>query len=258
MMAHTVKTWYQRTKKGCKRSASLLTFLCTYANALCGFIAIIAAIQNRYVEAFIALCIAGLMDFCDGKLARYLGTNSILGAELDTLCDAISFCLAPTIITLRLFQSEFGLWGICALSFYLCAGLFRLARYNCQQAGQVHSYFQGMSAPMAGIFLVLFGVNYALHFAPSTISYAGLLSFIVALGFLMSSCIPFPSGKKRKPLSQEECVIMLCALITAGTVLYVYPYLLLCIPFIVYVSYALLQFGWQQAKVYLNLVFSRE
>jgi len=251
-MAHSVKTWYQRTKKGCKRSALLITFLCTYANALCGFIAMIAAIQNRFIEAFIAICFAGVMDFCDGKLARYWGTSSLLGAELDTLCDAISFCLAPTIIILHLFQPQFGFMGICALSFYLCCGLFRLARYNCQQAGQAHADFQGMSAPVSGIFLLLASINFILHFPATSLNYPLLLGFIIFLGLLMISSIPFPSGKMRRSMSKLEGAIFFTILGISLMFVYLNQHLLLCLPFIFYILNALTQHAVRLARANLS------
>lgn len=51
-----------------------------------------------YQWAFIFIGTAALFDFCDGAAARLLHLYSLVGKELDSLADLISFGLAPALL----------------------------------------------------------------------------------------------------------------------------------------------------------------
>lgn len=73
------------------------------------------------------MLIAVLFDFLDGKIARYFNQESDLGKNLDSLCDLISFGLAPAIFVSLLNN----LLIIFILSVvFVCLGAYRLARFN--------------------------------------------------------------------------------------------------------------------------------
>src|SRR5947207_5088465 len=74
----------------------------TLGNGFCGSGSVLAAMQylvtaeNRWlVTAMVLLPVAAIFDFADGRVARWRRRSSMLGADLDSLADVISFGLAP-------------------------------------------------------------------------------------------------------------------------------------------------------------------
>lgn len=134
-----------------RKHLHLLPFLFTFANAFLGFIAIVYALEGNFTYAVYSIMLAALMDMCDGRLARALGTTSMLGQELDSLADGISFGLAPCVVLYTWYPGVIGYTGFIALACYLSAGLYRLARFNLTAAAQ-HSYSIGLPIPVAAFF----------------------------------------------------------------------------------------------------------
>ena len=121
--------------------------------ALCaGLTAIRYGIAGRWEQAVIAQMIAAILDGVDGRVARLLRSTSKFGAELDSLADAISFGVAPALLTYLWTMNAAGSvgWALCLL-FAMCCVL-RLARFNTM-VGQpdlppwAHNYFTGIPAP---------------------------------------------------------------------------------------------------------------
>lgn len=71
--------------------ANLLTSL----NLLGGICSIIFSLSGRLDWAIYALAIAAVLDFLDGFVARYTKTDGLLGKQLDSLADMVSFGVAP-------------------------------------------------------------------------------------------------------------------------------------------------------------------
>ena len=119
-------------------------------------------------------------DALDGSVARASGFSSDFGAQLDSLCDVVSFGVAPALLSYKMFASELanlygnefrfsnliGRWVLfCALFYALCA-LVRLARFNVEtDANETsHMSFAGLPSPAAAgliIGLVLFHEQFA-------------------------------------------------------------------------------------------------
>src|SRR5581483_7627158 len=98
------------------------------------------------------IILAAFMDLIDGRLARALGSSSYFGMELDSLCDAISFCLAPSVLLYSWFPGPVVGWGTLSLVLYLCLGLSRLARFNLTAEKQ-QAAFIGLPTPIAAFFV---------------------------------------------------------------------------------------------------------
>ena len=86
------------------RSFVMADFL-TLGNGFCGSGSVLAAMQylvtneSRWlVTAMALLPVALVLDFADGRVARWRRRSSFLGADLDSLADVISFGLAPAAI----------------------------------------------------------------------------------------------------------------------------------------------------------------
>src|SRR5215203_2684966 len=127
------------------RKVPILPTLCTLANGMCGVTAILYITQigpgklyppdvARYIAGWL-LFTAMLFDVLDGYLARRSGQASQFGAELDSLCDAISFGAAPAVFLIQLGGNYDlrppwqHLYYIVGLLYVSCA-ILRLARFN--------------------------------------------------------------------------------------------------------------------------------
>ena len=147
-------------------------------NGLLGFAAVYYASKSGFgvtlgesaeaVEAIKNLKIASLLifgamtcDMLDGRLARMTRTTSDFGAQLDSLCDMISFGVAPAMLTLHaaisILRTQFErhipvervVWCIAAV--YVACAVLRLARFNVEtdQDESAHMNFRGLPTPAA-------------------------------------------------------------------------------------------------------------
>lgn len=103
--------------------------------------------------AFIAIGIAAVADFCDGLAARLLHAYSELGKQLDSLCDAVSFGVAPA-MALYHYLSATGspLWTAMAAMLIPVAGVLRLAKFNIDT--RQTTSFIGLPIPANAIFWI--------------------------------------------------------------------------------------------------------
>ena len=127
----------------------VLPNLITTANMLCGFFAIIEAIKGEYLRSAYAIVAAAVFDLLDGRVARLTRTTSKFGAEYDSLCDLVSFGLAPGLLLYLWALAPFERFGWLAAFFFACCGALRLARFNVQADIHEKAYFQGLPIPMA-------------------------------------------------------------------------------------------------------------
>ncbi len=205
----------RRSKKR-HRGVYLFPNMLTATNLLCGFYSVMSSVQGRLGEASVAILAAAFFDGVDGKVARLTRSSSRFGTEFDSLCDVISFGVAPALLAF-----SWGLHGhrvgwLAAFLFVVC-GALRLARFNSQDGG-ANSYFQGLPIPAAGCFLAtlfLFSRRVAIH--PE--AHPALLSAILyGLSFLMVSTFPYPSFKelelfRRRPFSTLVGLILIMVVI---------------------------------------------
>lgn len=240
----------KRFARSRRRSIFLVPFLFTFGNALCGFLSIIRSIEGDALGAAYYIILAALMDLLDGRLARAFGAASTLGMELDSLCDAVSFCLAPAIAVYSWHHYEHSSIIMCALVAYLCAGLFRLAKFNVLSRQQ-KSYFLGLPTTLGALLIAnvivyeSFLVNYirADFFVPEH-----LCVFLVLIGFLMISTIRFPSGKYVHFSRIAKCMMCILNVGMIGGLLYEYPVALFVL--VTYVVGSILMNFWRVIRQY--------
>ncbi|KAH9946018.1 CDP-diacylglycerol-serine O-phosphatidyltransferase [Epithele typhae] len=143
-----------------------LADLITIANGICGSFSVFMSAKylvtndEDYLWSALAFPLAGLLfDFFDGKVARWRNESSMVGQELDSLADLISFGVAPALLAFVIgFRTYL---DTVALTGFICSGLARLARFNATVAlvpkdtkGK-SKYFEGLPIPTS---LVLVGV----------------------------------------------------------------------------------------------------
>lgn len=230
-------------KKRGHQTLFLIPFVCTFANAFLGFLAIIKALEGNCIVAAYCIIFAWIMDIADGNLARAFGSTSTLGMELDSLCDAISFCLAPTMVLYC--RYEVGLTGVGALGLYLCMGLFRLARFNSTSQNQF-CFFSGLPTPIAALFLASLALD-GVALARSPLSFflyhTVFIAVIAVIAFLMISPVQFPTFKQRI-MSVKATLVMAPLVVVSGIVGLVQGYPVLFITMSIYIVMSCLRWGY--------------
>lgn len=164
------------------RVIAALPTLLTLGNAACGFGAITVAaklgpesvpgapVSPDLLTAGLLIFTAMLFDVLDGSAARLTNSQSDIGAQLDSLCDAISFGVAPAFIMLQFVRHDHALaneypnwftypsrllWTIAAL--YVVSAVLRLARFNVETDEEdQHEGFSGLPSPAAAALVVSF------------------------------------------------------------------------------------------------------
>lgn len=127
--------------------------------ALCaGLSAVKFALEGQLGFALAMIGAAAILDALDGRIARLLDATSKIGAELDSLADAISFGVAPALVLyVTLLEGSSTGWIIALV--YAVAMVLRLARFNTlleedDTPGYASEFFTGVPAP-AGALIVL-------------------------------------------------------------------------------------------------------
>jgi len=138
------------------------------ANAFCGTGAGFAAMrflqdgERGYLLFGMALIpLAFIFDALDGRIARWRKSSSTLGRELDSLSDVISFGVAPAALAYACGMQ--GGWDWLVLSYFVCCGVSRLARYNVTaealagDEGKV-TYFEGTPIPTSLVLVIVLAI----------------------------------------------------------------------------------------------------
>jgi CDP-diacylglycerol--serine O-phosphatidyltransferase len=200
------------------KKIAIVPTLLTLGNAVCGFAAIayvsrISPESADSSEGYFALAgwliiAAMLFDGLDGYVARLSRSTSKFGAELDSLCDAISFGLAPAFLILKMgpgWEPSATVHQLlaCVAALYMICALLRLARFNVETTTDPlgHKRFRGLPSPAAAgciASLAILRGSLAGHWSHLDIgNIHGILEVWVSLGgfavaLLMVSRIPYP------------------------------------------------------------------
>lgn len=173
-----------------------LPCLFTIASLFCGFYSIIAAVKGDYAVAAIAILIAAIFDGIDGRVARLTGTTSTFGMELDSLCDLVSFGVAPGLLAYFWALQPYGRYGWLAAFLYVATTTLRLARFNSQHSESTKN-FVGLPCPAAAAMIsttVLFCKEIGIA---GTVTHISILLLVYLLSYLMVSTHQYSSFKQR-------------------------------------------------------------
>jgi len=198
----------RRVRKQRLKYVTVLPSLITILNGVCGFAAIIFAGRGAFAMAGYMVLLAMIADMLDGRLARMSKSTSSFGGQLDSLCDIISFGVAPAFLMLEVLH-EYRLAGFVRLNVtfasflqrfiwlaaaaYISCAAIRLARFNVEneEDESVHMSFIGLPTPAAAgviVSLILFHQEIILPelSAGDTPAYLGFCESVViyALPFL--------------------------------------------------------------------------
>tara|TARA_B100000929_G_scaffold197170_1_gene156384 strand:- start:853 stop:1641 length:789 start_codon:yes stop_codon:yes gene_type:complete len=206
-----------------RRGIFLLPNLLTTASLFSGFYSIISAIEADFISAGLAIFAAQIFDGLDGRVARLAKAQSNFGAHYDSLCDLVSFGLAPSISVFLWGLDSLGQIGWVFSFLFIAAAALRLARFNINIGNEDNKYFRGLPSPVAGAALAYyvwalssFGIQgQEVGFVLSLFS--GLLA--VLLSVLMVINVPYYSFKdielkRRVPFFAILVVVFIFALIS--------------------------------------------
>ncbi len=136
----------------------------TCLNLLSGCLAIMMAFRPTETFGFgwagwqwsVAFMFAAtVFDFFDGFAARALKAYSDLGKELDSLCDLVSFGVAPAMLLFNMLNYYLGYsWVNCIAFLIPLMGALRLARFNVRDAEGDNSVFHGLPIPANALFWI--------------------------------------------------------------------------------------------------------
>jgi len=198
--------------------------LFTLLNLFFGCIAIICILQNgitisytdegaQYIDlpekiwmASLFIGLAAVVDFLDGFLARLMKADSLMGKELDSLADVVSFGVAPGLIVYQFLRMShvsetdgidisFG-WLLPAL-LIPCAAAWRLAKFNLDEEQRYG--FKGVPTPAVGLLIASIPLIYWFNNNETIVRL--LLNkwfwyaFILLVCYLMTSNLPLMSLK---------------------------------------------------------------
>lgn len=225
----------------------VLPNLITTMNMFSGFVAIVQTIKGEYLIAAYAIVAAAIFDQLDGRVARMTRSMSKFGAEYDSLCDLVSFGVAPAILLYLWALQPFGRLGWLVSFLFTACGALRLARFNVQANIIEKSYFQGLPIPMAAGIVA----SSVLAFTDQQIDPKGnwgLLAMTALLAVVMVSTFRYRSFKdfdlkQRLPFTYLVIGVAILALVATR------PELML---FILFLGYAVLGavfgiLGWGKA-----------
>jgi len=245
----------RRVRKQRLKYITVLPSLITILNGVCGFAAIVLASKGTAARVghFSCLAMAGYMvllamiaDMLDGRLARISKSTSSFGGQLDSLCDIISFGVAPAFLMLKILEYRLAgfadlnpavanflqrfIW-LVATAYISCAAI-RLARFNVEneEDESAHMSFIGLPTPAAAgviVSLVIFHQealpefstknSWSYIFCENAIMYA-LPFLVLAVAVLMVSRIRYPHVlnqyiRGKKPFAHFIRALLFLALI---------------------------------------------
>ncbi len=164
----------------------------TSLNLLSGCISIVLAFEGYLLYATYFIFLAAIFDFLDGMSARLLKAYSIVGKELDSLADIVSFGVAPSIIVFHMIKiSLFGntqlpafnnitlvnaIFLIIPFLIAILSGV-RLAKFNVDER-QTESFI-GLAVPANAIFFA------SLHLV-SRISSGSFIHFLLSNEYILA------------------------------------------------------------------------
>lgn len=270
-------------KKRRLRRISVLPAVLTLCNGVCGFASIIVAsrihrdalyLDNpKHADAMTFLLVAGLLIFAgmifdalDGHMARLSNSSSKFGAELDSLCDVITFGAAPAFLLLKLGPTPnesflYNVLFIASTSYVICT-ILRLARFNVETGldEESHQVFKGLPSPAAaGCIAALAIMRHHLQDYHQFIGNDLVTNIVSAfapfgalcLALLMVSSIPYPhlvnqTLRGRRPFSH------LVELVVVAITLLVIRELSLVLAFWGFALSGPCRRGWNRARKYIG------
>jgi CDP-diacylglycerol--serine O-phosphatidyltransferase len=271
-----------RRKRKRLKYIAILPSLVTLMNGLCGFASILLASQgpdmvwrplllpktniSYFALAGYMIFLGMIADVLDGHLARISKSTSSFGAQLDSLCDVISFGVAPAFLMLKMVQAHLqyfhfvnnqpaALSGrvvfLIAILYVMCA-VIRLARFNVETSAEDdHLSFAGLPSPPAAgtiVSLVIFQQDLLPKITKWPVEFINASGFaavwalpVITLmaGILMVTRIPYPHIVNRLLRGKKQFSTFLLVVFTVLLIIWNIQ-LAMALGFCVFVVYGLI------------------
>jgi CDP-diacylglycerol--serine O-phosphatidyltransferase len=211
------------------------------------------------------ILLAMLFDAIDGQVARITRAVSDFGAQLDSLCDLVSFGLAPAILLVKMCP-QFSYWHRdaiwCISAAFACCAALRLARFNVESdSDDDHTMFAGLPTPAAAAAIGSFAIlSYSLRNENAVVTNENFQLydlwmqrlvplFAVIISILMVSRLPYPHPLTQFVRGQRSFAQLIAILFSLMVILIVWNYAipLLCVAFVC----------WPPVKYLWNLAWHR-
>ena len=222
-----------------KKARMLLPNTLTLINVCIGLSSIKFALDAKFELSIIAIIFAAIFDALDGRVARLLKGTSLVGKELDSLADVISFGVAPAFIMYFWSLNNLGKFGWLVTMIYVVCVALRLARFNVSSNVEISwkdEYFEGVPSPAGGM-LVLMPLIFSLsNIDLININYNIVVPiFFIIISFLLISKIPTYAFKKTI-IPRRMTIFALFGVVLFFGLLLVYTFKVLVICGIIYIS----------------------
>ena len=222
-------------------SLQLLPSAMTVLSMCAGLTSIKFALEHQPIPAMALIAVAAILDALDGRVARILGAQSRLGAEIDSLADAVNFGVTPALVVYVTLLSKWPVGWAVVLLYAVCVVL-RLARYNAlqddsTQPSYANEFFVGMPAPAGAVSMIgLMGLKLQFHGDGWWSSLWFLAIWITGTSILMVSTIPMKKMHTVAiPPNLAAPLLAVLAVVAAAAVLA--PYILIWVIIISYVCH---------------------
>jgi CDP-diacylglycerol--serine O-phosphatidyltransferase len=138
-----------------KRGLRILPSATTVLAICAGLTSIKFALDGKPWVALALIGAAAILDGIDGGIARALDAQSRMGAEIDSLADAVNFGVAPALVMYVTLLPNSPVGWIFVLLYAVCVVL-RLARFNAllddnTRPAYTREFFTGMPAPCGAV-----------------------------------------------------------------------------------------------------------
>jgi CDP-diacylglycerol--serine O-phosphatidyltransferase len=204
------------------------------------------------------ILLAMLFDAIDGQVARLTRGTSDFGAQLDSLCDLVSFGIAPAILLVKMCPNftithNGAIWSIAAV--FVCCAALRLARFNVEtDSDDDHTMFAGLPTPAAAATIGSFALlSYFLRNEEAVLTHANFMKYdfwmqrtlpflAILIAVLMVSRVPYPHPLTqiiRGQKSFAHLVAVVFALLVIQLVMFMIP--LFCVLFVLIPP---VRYGW--------------
>ncbi|MFH1719536.1 MAG: CDP-diacylglycerol--serine O-phosphatidyltransferase [Planctomycetota bacterium] len=239
----------RRVRRQRLKYIAILPSLVTIINGVCGFAAIILASKgaelgagqgsggtptpffmfgaaNCFAMSGYMILVAMVADMIDGRLARKVKSTSSFGGQLDSLCDVISFGVAPAFLMVKVLESvgahetflQRSIW-LAAAAYISCAAI-RLARFNVEneEDESAHMSFMGLPTPAAAGVIVSLVILHQEELPMVNAIVYSLPFLALGTAVLMVSRIRYPHIlnqylRGKKPFAHLMRVLLLLALV---------------------------------------------
>ncbi|MET9212266.1 MULTISPECIES: CDP-alcohol phosphatidyltransferase family protein [unclassified Nocardia] len=239
----------QAARRKRPRSVRLLPSVVTILALCAGLSAVKFGLDGELDVALAMVGAAAVLDTLDGRLARMLDATSKMGAELDSLSDAISFGVAPALVLYVTLLDGYSAGWIVAL-LYAVSLVLRLARFNTlldddSRPNWAREYFVGVPAP-AGALIALVPIALKVQFGDGWWDgFAFVAAWTIFAALLCVSTIP-TLAMKSVSVAPQAAAGLLVLVALAAALLVTYPIVLLLILVGLYLAH--IPFAWRSAR----------